>query len=255
MTEWVVGRNPVYEVLRAERREVLRLWVAQKTDKKGRLADVMNLAAKRGLPIEFVPRDQIDPLGEHHQGVALEVGEYPYSSLFDIFDRAKQREEPPFLLLLDTVQDTHNLGALLRTAEAVGVHGVLLPLRRTATVTPAVVSVSSGASEHLLITQTNLARAIEDLKGEGVWVYGLERSLQAKSLPEVDLSGPLALVVGNEARGMRALVRESCDVLLQLPMRGKVDSLNAAVAGSVALYYAWGARGFSRSTIDVKLES
>jgi len=245
MKEWIVGRNPVYEVLRAERRMVFRLWVAQKTDKKRHLADAMNLSAKKGIPIEVAPREELDKLGDKHQGVALEVGQYPYSSLFDIFDRAKQREEPPFILVLDTVQDTHNLGALLRTAESVGIHGVLLPLRRTATVTPAVVNTSSGASEHLLVVQINLAQAIEDLKKDGVWVYGLEGTPQAKSLPEVDLSGPLALVVGNEAKGMRALVRQSCDMLLKLPMRGKVDSLNAAVAGSVALYFAWSARRFS----------
>ncbi len=246
MKEWIVGRNPVYEVLRAERRKVFRLWVAQKSDKKRHLADAMNLAAKRGIPMEFVPRAQFDSRWENHQGVALEVGEYPYISLFDILDRAEQRDEPPFILILDTVQDTHNLGALLRTAEAVGVHGVLLPLRRTATVTPAVVSTSSGASEHILVAQTNLARAIEDLKKEGVWVYGLEGSSESQSIPDVNLSGSVALVVGNEAKGMRSLVRESCDVLLKLPMRGKVDSLNAAVAGSVALYFAWSARNFSR---------
>jgi len=245
MKAWIVGRNPVYEVLRAERRKVFRLWVAQKADQKRHLADAMNLSANQGVPIKFVPRPELDKLGENHQGVALEVGEYPYSSLFDIFDLAQQRQEPPFILILDTVQDTHNLGALLRTAEAVGVHGVLLPLRRTATVTPAVVSTSSGASEHLLVAQTNLARAIDDLKKEGVWVYGLEDSTRAKSLPEVSLSGPIALVVGNEAKGMRSLVRDSCDVLLKLPMRGNVDSLNAAVAGSVALYFCWSTRQFS----------
>ncbi|MBM3144480.1 MAG: 23S rRNA (guanosine(2251)-2'-O)-methyltransferase RlmB [Chloroflexi bacterium] len=246
MKEWITGRNPVYEVLRAERRKAFRLWVAQKTDEKRHLADAMSLAATKRLPVEYVPRSELDKLGENHQGVALEAEEYPYSSIFDVLERARQREEPLFILILDTVQDTHNLGALLRTAEAVGVHGVLLPLRRTATVTPAVVSASSGASEHLLVAQTNLARAIADLKKEGVWVYGLERSSQAKSLSEINLGGPLALVVGNEAEGMRALVRESCDVLLQLPMRGNIDSLNAAVAGSVALYFAWSARKFSK---------
>ncbi len=245
MKEWIVGRNPVYEVLRAERRKVFRLWVAQKSDQKRHLADAMNLAAKRGIPVEFVSRQQMDSRWENHQGVGLEVGEYPYSAIFDILDRAEQRGEQPFLLILDTVQDPHNLGALLRTAEVVGVHGVLLPLRRTATVTPAVVSTSSGASEHLLVAQTNLARAIEDLKKEGVWVYGLEGAAESQSFPDVNLSGPLALVVGNEAKGMRSLVRDSCDVLLRLPMRGKVDSLNAAVAGSIALYFAWNARGFS----------
>ncbi len=245
MKEWIVGRNPVYEVLRAERRKVFRLWVAQKADQKRHLADALKISAKRDIPIEFVSHTELDRLAENHQGVALEVGEYPYSTLFDILDRAKLLEEPPFVLILDTIQDTHNLGSLLRTAEVIGVHGVLLPLRRTATVTPAVVSTSSGGCEHLLVAQTNLARAIEDLKKEGIWVYGLEGSSQAKPIPEVDLSGPLALIVGNEAKGMRTLVRDSCDVLLQLPMRGYIDSLNAAVAGSVALYFAWRARNYS----------
>ena len=245
MKEWIVGRNPVYEVLRAERRKVFRIWIAQKSDQKRHLADAMHLAAKRGIPVEFVPRQQMDARWENHQGVGLEVGEYPYCALFDILDRAEQRGEPPFLLILDTVQDTHNLGSLLRTAEAVGVHGVLLPLRRTATVTPAVVSTSSGASEHILVAQTNLARSIEDLKKEGVWVYGLEGSAKSQAISDLNLSGPLAVVVGNEANGIRSLVRDSCDVLLRLPMRGNVDSLNAAVAGSVALYFAWNARQFS----------
>lgn len=245
MKEWIVGRNPVYEVLRAGRRKVFRLLVAQQADQKRHLGDAIKMASKRGVAIEYVQRKQLDTLGENHQSVALEVGEYPYSTQYDILAKAEQRNEDPFILILDTVQDTHNLGALLRTAEAVGVHGVLLPLRRAATVTPAVTSTSSGASEHLLVAQTNLARAIETLKEESVWVYGLDGSPQATPVSEVKLNGPLALVVGNEASGMRPLVRKSCDVLLQLPMRGHVDSLNAAIAGSVALYFAWQARQFS----------
>ncbi len=244
-TEWIVGRNPVYETLRAGRRKIIRLWVARKTDKKRRLGDAITLAQRKKIPVVEVHRQQLDKLGENHQGVALDVGEYPYQTLFDILDRARQREEAPFLIILDTLQDPHNLGALLRTADVVGVHGVLLPLRRTATVTPAVVSTSSGASEHLLIAQLNLARTIEKLKSAGVWVYGLDGSPEAQHIAEVDLSGPLALVVGNEASGMRSLVRKSCDVLLRLPMRGHVDSLNASVAGSLAMYFAWQARQFS----------
>lgn len=244
MKEWIVGRNPVYEVLRAGRRKVFRLWVAQKADKKRHLGDALSMASKKGIPIKAVPRDQLDEIADHHQGVALEVSEYLYHTIYDILNKAKQRDEPPFILILDTVQDTHNLGSLLRTAEIVGVHGVLLPLRRTATVTPAVVNTSAGASEHLLVAQSNLARAIELLKKEGVWVYGLEGSAQASPISKTNLSGSLALVVGNEANGMRSLVRDSCDVLIKLPMRGQIDSLNAAVAGSTALYLAWQARKF-----------
>lgn len=245
MKEWIVGRNPVYEVLRAERRKVFRFWVAKNADKKRHLGDAMKLASKSGIRAEYVPRYELDKISDNHQGVALEVSDYPYHTLYDILNRSKQLDESPFILILDTVQDTHNLGALLRTAEVVGVHGVLLPLRRTATVTPAVVNTSSGASEHLLVVQANLAQAIEVLKKEGIWVYGLEGSAESSLISSTNLSGPLALVVGNEAKGMRSLVSESCDVLIKLPMRGNIDSLNAAVAGSTALYFAWQARNFS----------
>jgi 23S rRNA (guanosine2251-2'-O)-methyltransferase len=159
-------------------------------------------------------------------------------------DLAEDRGEPAFILILDTLKDPQNLGTLLRTAEAVGVHGVLLPFRRTASVTPAVVNASSGASEHLLVVQANLAQAINAIKDSGIWVVGLEASPEAAYPGSVRLDGPLALAVGSESQGMRHLVKQSCDFLLKLPMRGQVDSLNAAVAGSVALYLVWQARGF-----------
>jgi 23S rRNA (guanosine2251-2'-O)-methyltransferase len=157
---------------------------------------------------------------------------------------AEKQGEPPLILVLDAMQDPQNLGTLLRTAEIVGVHGVLLPLRHTVTVTPAVVHASSGASEHLLIAQSNLSQALETLKREDVWVVGLEGNAQALLPDQVRLDGPLALVVGSEGEGMRSLVRASCDLLMRLPMRGQVESLNAAIAGSVALYLAWQARGW-----------
>jgi 23S rRNA (guanosine2251-2'-O)-methyltransferase len=143
------------------------------------------------------------------------------------------------------LQDPQNLGTLLRTAEGAGVHGVLLPLRHTVTVTPAVVGASSGASEHLLIAQVNLAQAIAALKESGVWIVGLHGGQQAERVDRVRLDGPLALVVGSEGQGMRPLTRDSCDILMRLPMRGRVESFNAAVAGSIALYLAWQARSFN----------
>jgi 23S rRNA (guanosine2251-2'-O)-methyltransferase len=244
MKEWIVGRNPVYEALRAQRRTAFRLWVAEGAREKGRLQEAEQLARAQKVPVSQAPRRQLDSLGEGHQGIALEVSGYPYSDLPTILAGAARRNEPPFLLILDTLQDPQNLGTLLRTAETVGVHGVLLPFRRAATVTPAVVSASSGASEHLLIAQTNLAQAITSLKAQDIWVVGLESGAGARPPQEVRLDGALALVVGNEAEGMRPLVRDSCDLLLRLPMRGEVDSMNAAVAGSIALYLAWQARGF-----------
>ena len=149
------------------------------------------------------------------------------------------------MLILDALQDPQNLGTLLRTAECVGVHGVLLPLRHTATITPAVVNASSGASEHLLVAQVNLAQAIETLKEANVWVIGLDGGGRLSRSSGCAWMGALALVVGSEGQGLRSLVRNSCDVLVRLPMRGQVESLNAAVAGSVALYLAWQARKFS----------
>jgi 23S rRNA (guanosine2251-2'-O)-methyltransferase len=244
MREWIYGRNPVYEVLRADRRQVFQLLIAKGTLSKGRLADILEICQDKHLPVEHVPRTRLDRINHHHQGVAVEVSDYPYVSLPDLFDLAEQRNEPPLILILDTLKDPQNLGTLLRTGEIVGLHGVLLPLRRTATVTPAVVNASSGASEHLQITQINLAQAISTIKEAGVWVIGLESDPESQPLEKIDLNGPLALVVGGEEQGMRALVRKSCDQLVRLPMRGRIDSLNAAVAGSIALYLAWGARGY-----------
>jgi 23S rRNA (guanosine2251-2'-O)-methyltransferase len=243
--EILTGRNPVYEALRAQRRQGFRLLTAEGAQEKGRLEQILQLCAARKIPREHVQRSRLDSLGTHHQGVVLEVSAYPYADLADMLDLAVQRNEPPFLLILDTLQDPQNLGTLLRTAEAVGVHGVLLPLRHTVTVTPAVVHASSGASEHLLIAQANLAQSIEALKTSGVWVIGLESSSLGAEADQVRLDGSLALVVGSEAEGMRPLVRASCDGLLRLPMRGQVESLNASVAGSIALYLAWQARQFA----------
>jgi 23S rRNA (guanosine2251-2'-O)-methyltransferase len=245
MREWITGRNPVYEVLRAHRRQPFQLKLAQGIQEKGRVEEIKRLCLERKVPIERIQRSRLDVYGEVHQGLALEVNGYPYSSLEDIVNLANQKKEPAWVLILDLIQDPQNLGTLLRTAEIVGVHGILLPLRQAATVTPAVVSASSGASEHLLIAQVNLAQAIAQLKERGLWIAGLEGAITSQLPNEIRLDGPLALVVGNEGQGMRALVRDSCDFLLRLPMRGKIESLNAAVAGSIALYLAWQARGFT----------
>jgi 23S rRNA (guanosine2251-2'-O)-methyltransferase len=245
MREWIYGRNPVYEALRARRRQPFRLQLAEGLQEKGRLNDILGLARTRKIQIETVPRQRLDVYGSSHQGIALEASGYPYSDLITILESSQQRQQMPFILLMDTVQDPQNLGTLLRTAEIVGVQGVLLPYRRTATVTPAVVSASSGASEHLLIAQTNLAQSINTLKEADIWIIGLDGSPSAQPLQQVRLDGPLALVVGNEGQGMRSLVRDSCDILMRLPMRGQIESLNAAVAGSIALYLAWQARGYT----------
>jgi 23S rRNA (guanosine2251-2'-O)-methyltransferase len=246
MKEWIVGRNPVYEALRARRRHLYRLQVAGGAEEKGRLSDILKLAATYKLPILRATRPQMDELGEGHQGVALEVGAYPYAGFKDILAYARKRQEPLFLLALDMIQNPQNLGTLLRSAEAVGVHGIVIPLAHAAGVTPAVVHASAGASEHLLVAQANLAQALEQVKKEAeAWVVGLEGGPGSQPYNQVRLDGALALVVGNEGEGMRQLVRKTCDVLVSLPMLGQVESLNAAVAGSIVLYQALSARKVS----------
>lgn len=242
MREIIYGRNPVYETLRARRRDVFHLQIAEGVQDRGRLIEIKDLAAQRKVPVEYVPRLRLDKLSDSHQGVALEVSGYPYVGVEDILDNASQRSESLFVLILDTLQNPQNLGTLIRTAEAVGVHGVLIPAHRAAEITPAVVSASAGATEHMLVAQANLAQAIVTLKAADAWVVGLDEGPESKSPSEVHLDGALALVVGSEGEGIRPLVRRSCDFLLRLPMQGQIESLNAAVAGSVALYLAYLAR-------------
>lgn len=242
MKEWIIGRNPVYEVLRARRRHVFRLLLAKNIERTGHITDILQFAKERKLQVETVERNYLDGVGSNHQGIALQASAYPQAAIQDIIKRASDRDEAPFILVLDSVKDPQNLGTLLRTAEAVGIHGVLLPFKRTASVTPAVVSASSGASEHLLVAQVNLAQALEGLKEEGIWVVGLEGGQDSDPIDQVRLDGALAVVVGSESSGMRSLTRKVCDHLVRLPMRGLVDSLNAAVAGSVVLYQALQAR-------------
>lgn len=242
MKEWLYGRNPVYEVLKAGKRQAFQLNLARGVQEKGRLAEIISLSRKQKLKINYVDRKLLDNLDVNHQGLALQANEYPYSGIEDILTLAAERDQPPFVLILDALQDPQNMGTLLRTAEAVGVHGVVMPLRRTATITPAVVAASSGASEHLLVAQSNLAQALDLLIQNNLWAIGLDGGPKSQPLEQVNLKGPLALVVGNEGQGMRRLIRDKCDILLRLPMRGQIESLNAAVAGSVALYLALQAR-------------
>jgi 23S rRNA (guanosine2251-2'-O)-methyltransferase len=240
MKEFIYSRNAVYETLRAERRDIFNIQVAEGAQEKGRLGEIIKKANERRIPLMRVPRARLDKVHEHHQGVAAEVSGYPYSDITDILDAARSRDEQPFILLLDSLNDPQNFGTLLRTAEAVGVHGVVIPLAHTVDVTPAVVNASSGASEHMRVARSNLAQAIDALKQENVWVVGLDQNGETiGDKTRRHLTGSLGLVVGSEGEGIRQLTRAKCDIILQLPMRGQIESLNAAVAGSVALYLAY----------------
>jgi 23S rRNA (guanosine2251-2'-O)-methyltransferase len=240
--EFIYSRNAVYETLRAKRRDVFKIQVAEGAQEKGRLAEIIRRANEQKIKVERVPRLRLDKIHQNHQGVVAEVSGYSYSDEVEILELANQKDEPPFILLLDSLNDPQNFGTLLRTAEVVGVHGVIIPLAHTVEVTPAVVNASSGASEHLLIARSNLAQVIETLKEAEVWVVGLDQAGAEMEANSRHLRGALGLVVGSEGEGIRPLVRSKCDIVLKLPMRGRIESLNAAVAGSVALYLAYLAR-------------
>ncbi len=230
--------------MRAGRRRILRLVIARDAD-LGPAQDILVEARRRQIPVVESDKKALNLAahGEPHQGVLLEVGPYPYADLSEITALAAARKEQPLIVLLDLVQDPRNVGALLRTAEAMGVHGIVIQERRGCEITPTVVTTSAGAAEHLLVAQvTNLVDAMRRLKKEGVWLFGLGLSADAEPIETVDLDRPLGLVIGNEGDGLRRLVRDNCDMLLRLPMFGMVQSLNAAVAGSVALYAARTAR-------------
>ena len=245
MTELIYGRNAVREALRAQRRVPQRLLVANGAQLTGTLADAVAQAKAQDIPVEMVDKRLLESRlhGLNHQGVILECSEYPYSDLDDMLSLAKSRNEMPFILLLDHLQDPQNLGTLLRTAEIVGIHGVIIPGRRAAEITPSVVNASSGAVEHLHIAVvTNLAQSIEKLQKHGVWVVGIEDDEIAQYYDQADLNMPLAVVLGSEGSGMARLTRERCDFMVKLPMHGQIQSLNVAVAGSVVLYHALHAR-------------
>ncbi|MGA7193039.1 MAG: 23S rRNA (guanosine(2251)-2'-O)-methyltransferase RlmB [Anaerolineales bacterium] len=243
MKEFIYSRNAVYETLRAKRREVFRIQIAEGAEEKGRLVDILKLAKERKVIVERLPKVRLDKIHENHQGVVAEVSAYLYSDVVDILETAHNKNELPFVLILDTLQDPQNFGTLLRTAEVVGVHGIIIPLAHTVEVTPAVVNASSGASEHLRIAKSNLAQTIDALKEENIWIVGLDQDGEVLSeKTDRHLRGAIGLVVGGEGEGLRELTRKKCDIVLKLPMQGKVESLNAAVAGSVALYLAYLAR-------------
>lgn len=248
--EAIYGRHAVAEVLRAKRRTVFRLLLAEGAQSRGVLAEIVRAAGELGVQAERVNRSQLDGYSQQHQGVVALAEAYPYVPLEDIPGRAFERSEPLLVLLLDQLQDPQNLGTLLRTAEAVGVHGLVLTQHRGAGVSPAVVASSSGASEHLLIAQDNLVRAMGVFQQAGAWMLGLERSPEAERLDQLEVIGPLGVVVGGEGSGLRRLVRERCDFLAYLPMRGRMDSLNAAVAGSIALHAIWQRRGYPGALAD-----
>ncbi|HRF94158.1 MAG: 23S rRNA (guanosine(2251)-2'-O)-methyltransferase RlmB [bacterium] len=245
MPEYLYGHWSVMEALRANRRQFEQLLLAEKADEKGSVGEIMHIANVRNVPIKRVPKHILDDLsgGSNHQSTILRTQGYHYAQIDEILDVAQKRNEKPFVLLLDLLKDPQNVGSLLRVADAVGVHGIIMQDRRAVAVTPAVVSASSGAVEHLLVAQvTNLVNTMKDLKKYDIWMVGFEIGEGLLPLNKTNLNMGLGVVLGSEGEGMRRLVKETCDILLTLPMRGNVGSLNVATVGAVALYNAWQAR-------------
>lgn len=232
--EWLYGRNAVWEALHGRRRH-RQLLVAQGTEHHGRVQAIMTAAMERGIRVHLVPRHQLEQyVGQvNHQGVLLETSAYPYVHLDVILAQSHRRP----ILVLDHLQDPQNVATLMRTADAVAVAGIIIPERRTAGITPAVVNASAGAVEHLLVAQVvNLSRALGELREAGYWLVALEPGPTAHNLFTADIPTPVGLLVGSEGKGLAPTLLRQADVQVALPMRGHVSSLNAAVAGSIALY-------------------
>ncbi len=244
--EIIYGRQPVRELLRAKRRTVHSLSLFQTRKPTQELAEIEGLARKLGVHVNFVQRQQLDQATDsrNHQGVMVDASAYPTLDFDDLIASAKKAGNSAFILVLDHLEDPQNLGSLIRTAEAIGVHGVVIPSDRAASVTPSAVRASAGATEWVKVSVvTNLVRSMQTLQKEGFWITGLEAMNDSKKPSEIDLKGPVGLVVGSEGSGMGRLVRETCDFLMELPMVGNVTSYNASVAGAMAMYEVVRQRG------------
>lgn len=232
----LVGRNAVTEALKSGR-GINKLWIAS-GDREGSVAEIAALAKERGIVVQYVERAKIEALagGHRHQGVLAYVAPVPYAELEDILKAAEAKGEAPFLVLLDELEDPHNLGALLRTADATGVHGILIPKRRSVSLNATVAKTSAGAVEYVHVARIgNIAQTLKKLKEKGFWVAGADMDGE-KAYYEADLTGPLVLVVGSEGKGMSRLTKEACDFIVRMPMVGRINSLNASVAGSILMY-------------------
>ena len=233
--EIIGDKNPVLEALRADR-DINKIWIAEGVQKRA-IAELLQLANERKVIVQFVPKKKIDGLTDsNHQGIAAAVAAYNYAELDDLFKVAESRSEDPFFLILDELEDPHNLGSIMRTADAVGAHGLIIPKRRAVGLTAVVAKSSTGAIEHIPVVRVNnLSQIVDELKKRGVWIAGTDAK-ESVDYRRMDASLPLAVIIGSEGKGMSRILREKCDFLYQLPMVGHVTSLNASVAASLLMY-------------------
>ena len=235
MNDKIIGRNPVLEAIRSGR-SVDKILV-KKGKYEGSIVPIIKKAKDAGIIIQEVERAKLDQIaeGENHQGVIAYVSAYDYVSVKDILDKAREKNEPPFIIICDKITDPHNLGAILRTANCVGAHGVIIPKRRAVGLTATVAKTSAGAVNYTPVAKvTNIAKTIEELKKEGLWFVCAD--MGGTTMYDLNLKGPIGLVIGNEGEGVGRLVKEKCDMVASIPMKGDIDSLNASVATGVLAY-------------------
>lgn len=233
---YVVGRNPVMELLRSDK-DIDKIYIL-KGDLQGSIKKIVGIARDKNILIQEVDKSRLDTMAEGnvHQGVAALVTGFKYSSIEDILEKAAKRKESPFVIILDEIEDPHNLGAIIRTAECAGVHGVIIPKRRSARVNQTVYKASAGAVEHMLVAEvTNISNTVTRLKDEGLWIYGADMKGESYHF-DTNLDGAVALVIGNEGKGISRIVKEKCDVLVKIPMVGKISSLNASTSAAILIY-------------------
>lgn len=232
--DFIFGRNSVKEALNAGR-DIEYLMVSN-GEKRGSILQIINLAKKNNVPVKEVDSRKLDAISdEKHQGVAAILSAHAYSSVDDILKVAEDKKEAPFVVIADGVEDPHNLGAIIRTAECAGVHGVIIPKRNSAGLSSAVAKTSAGALEYVKVARvTNISRLIDDLKNKGFWFYCAD--MDGKPYYDIDFDGAVALVIGGEGKGVSRLVKEKCDFTISLPLKGKITSLNASVAAGILMY-------------------
>ncbi len=238
MDNLIIGRQPVIEALKSHQ-AIERILILHGTS-GSHIDQIKQLARKSAVTVKESDKKSFTELigDTQAQGVIAIIDTYKYAEIEDILAAAKKKNEPPFILILDEIEDPHNLGALIRSAECAGVHGVIIPLHNAASVNSTVVKTSAGAAAHISIARvTNIAQTMDELKKSGIWIVGTEMECD-KIYYKHDYNGPLAIVIGNEGKGIRRLVREKCDFLVKIPMHGKIESLNASVAGALIMFEA-----------------
>ncbi|NBI30331.1 23S rRNA (guanosine(2251)-2'-O)-methyltransferase RlmB [Chengkuizengella marina] len=234
--EYIAGKHSVLEAIRSQR-SIHKIWISDQAQKSS-IQPIVTEAKTSGAILQYVDKKKLDQMvpGIKHQGVVAQVASYQYAEVDDILKAAAEKNEAPLILILDEIEDPHNLGSILRSCDCTGVHGVILPKRRSAGLTASVSKTSAGAMEHIPVARvTNLGQTIDKLKKQGIWIAGADVSAE-DNLYRTDLTLPIGIVIGNEHKGIGRLIKEKCDFLIKLPMYGQINSLNASVAAGVIMY-------------------